>query len=238
MLPKKPSCCWYVSAGRDFRPLVFFSDLYRSANLANVPLFSPDFFLYTSLGMKIGEEDLYSLSPGEVVFNDNRTRIVVESINNLLIDRKLIDYKVDHAHIDFAIDPLPLKGYDAAWMLVRVEDPRHMGSQIWPVLYLAMENINAFEELVTKETLRVRALCATREGLGLGGCRRGIFEHVYDQRRLGQGGFDPEFVITWEDYTDALFRHAASACGKQVERLARYIPEYRGGPEHHLYRCS
>ena len=230
----RPRACWYVSAGRDFRPLVFFSDAYRQHRLAHLDLPRPQLFVYSCLSP--GGEGLFGLVAGATLYRDPRTEITLAALQPLRIDRDQVVCRINPAHVHFVQDPLPEHGYDAALLEVEVRSLTLGTCDRFPVLYLAMENLNCFDALMSRGPFDVDCLCATREGLGMGGCGKSIFSHVYGEGRFLGTPFNPRHVITWSDCTDELFRRAAGRFHPGLRRIAPYIPETPGGHPHHLYR--
>jgi len=226
-----PKVCWYVSAGNDFRPLVFLSDAYRENRLKEHPIPRPDLFIYSCLG----NDGLHSLKAGMTVFQDKRTSIKILSLQPLRLDRGKVTYLINPDFVRGVNDPLLDSNYDAALMQVEVNSLTLGTSDRFPVLYLAMENINCFEELMSKGFFDVQFLSATREGLGFGGCGKSILRHVYTERRNLTANFHPRFVITWSDHTDALFCKISEQCYPEMRRVADYIPENHGAHDHNFY---
>ena len=231
-LPRiRPKTFWYVSAGRDFRPLVFLSDAYRQHRLAGLSIPRPDLLVYSCLGA----DGLHCLKAGMTVYKDKRTEITILSLQPMRIDRQKTAYRIDPAFVHFAKDPLLTHDHDAALMEVEVKSLTLRTSDRFPLLYMAMENINGFDEVMAKGWFDVTFLCATREGLGFGGCGKSILSHVYSEGRNLTHRFHPRFVITWSDYTDQLFRNSSKRYYSEMRRLAPYIPENLGARDHHLY---
>ena len=70
-------------------------------------------------------------------------------------------------------------------------------------------------------------VCATREGVGMGGCGKSVLQHFYEEGRIQPArriGAEPQYVITWCDYTDEMFRTAARRHYPRLRRIASYIP--------------
>jgi len=231
-LPRiRPKTFWYVSAGNDWRPLVFLSDAYRENRLKEHSIPRPDLFVYSCLG----DDGLHSLNAGKVVFEDKRSEIKILSLHPLLIDRGKVTYLINPDFVRGASDPLLYSKYDAALMQIEVRSLTLGTSDRFPVLYLAMENLNCFDEVMSKGFFDVQTLCATREGLAFGGCGKSILRHVYTEGRNITADFHPRFVITWSDYTDELFRTSGSRHYPEMRRVADYIPERLGAHDHQLY---
>ena len=234
-LPRhQPTVCWYPSSGHDFRPLVFFSDAYRKQHLGHLRMPRPELFIYSCLSG--GGPGLKQLAAGLTLFEDGRSRITLVQQTPLCIDRTRLSYRIDPDYIYSPEDPLRDLDHDAALLEVKVESLTKGTAETFDVLYLAMENINCFEELLSTGLFKVQYLCTTREGVGMGGCKKSVLQHIYAEGRLSPKNFDPPFVITWEDYTDELFRTCARRFHPGLRRVAPYIPERSGALDHHLYQ--
>jgi len=231
---RHPKVCWYVSAGHDFRPLVYFSKVYRSVRLPHLHLPGPRLFVYSCLGG--GEDGLHELHTGQVLFHDGRSKLTLLSRQPLRLDRQQVDYRIDPRFVHFGEDPLLKHDHDAALLEVEVRSLT-LGTceRMW-VLYLAMENLNCFDALMSRGFFEVTSLCATREGVGFGGCGKSIIKHVFAEGRLLGANFPLRHVITWGDYTDELFRVSARPFFPGLRRAANYIGEGRGGTGHYLYQ--
>jgi len=244
LFPSRPTACWMVSAGHDMRPLVYFSDPFRAQvadqnGMSRRALSRPDLFLFTSLSMPGGTDGLHDLLPGQIAYQDHGTRITVASITPLHIRRERIQYRVDPSRVHFAKDPLNVHSFDAALLRMQV-DCLHTGYREQAlVLYLAMENLNAFDAYLSQGPFDVRYLVATREGVGMGGCGESVLRYLYAEERILAGrerGFEPQFVVTWDDCTDREFRSGAGRIYPDLRLAAPYIKE-RGLPfAHQMYR--
>jgi hypothetical protein len=241
---ERPTVCWTVSAGHDMRPLVFFSEPMRRelAEVTGLPpqeLPRPDLFLHTSLAMDLGKDGLHDLRVGQVVHEDRGTRITVVGCEPLHLDRERIHYAVDSSRVRYSSDPLARHEYDAALLQLRLTCLQTGYEEIAQVLYLAMENLNAFDAYLSHGGLDVRYLVATREGLAMGGCGRSILDYLYGERRIlgaREEGFEPQYVVTWSGGTDERFRTSARTLYPGLRRIAPYIKERGLQIEHQIYR--
>ena len=115
-----------------------------------------------------------------------------------------------------------------------------MGTFRRNILYLRYENNHSWDALFGSGwRVDLKYVCATREGLGMGGCGKSVLQHIYKEDRIVTArriGVEPQFVITWCDYTDEMFRTAASRYYPHLRRIAPYIPEDEGETEHWVYR--
>ena len=211
--------------------MVFLSDAYRQHRLTGLSIQRPDLFVYSCLGA----DGLHSLKAGMTLYKDKRTEITILLLQPLRIDRRKTAYRIDSAFVHFAEDPLKDHDNDAALMEVEVKSLTLNTSDRFPVLYMAMENLNCFEEVMSKGWFDVQFLCTTREGLGFGNCGTSLIQHLYTEGRNLTHRFHPRFVITWGDYTDSLFRNGAKRYYPELRRVAHYIPENLGAHDHHLY---
>lgn len=182
-LPAHPVVCWTVSAGHDFRPLVFFSRpgcraLAERAGLPPCEAPVPDLFIHTSLPFPEGNDGLHGLPCRGTVYADRHTEIRIEDKLALHLDRDRVPYEILRAHHHAALDPLLAHDHDAALFTIRLLclDTGH--EETVRLLYLAMENLNAGDALLTTGPFDLRYLVATREGLGFGGCNRSILQHL------------------------------------------------------------
>jgi hypothetical protein len=199
----------------------------------------PDLFLFTSLAMPGGSDGVHDLRSGQVIYQDHGTRITLETATPLHIDRNRIQFRVDPSRVHFAQDPLTEHAFDAALLRMQVTCLHSSYQEQASVLYLAMENLNAFDTYLSRGPFDVRYLVATREGVGMGGCGRSILEYLYGQGRIvaaRERGFEPRFVVTWDDCTDRVFRSGAGRIYPGLRLAAPYIKE-RGLPfEHQMYQ--
>lgn len=243
-LPLRPRVCWSVSAGHDTRPMVFFSEPMREATIRHagmspVDLPRPDLFLYTCLDP--GGQGLHDMRQGMVLFEDRSTRATIEARHPLLIDRSRVRYAIDRSRVHFGEDPLVRHDHDAALFRIRLTCLRTWHEETVDLLYLAMENLQAWDALISRADIRLDTLVATREGLGFGGCGRSILEHLYQDGRIRDALSPfhvPRFVVTWSDCTDELFRRSAPRHHSGLRKVAPYIHE-RGVPiAHQLYQLD
>ena len=240
-LPKRPRVCWSVSAGHDMRPLVFFSDPMRRATIRSVGLTPeefprPDLFLFTCIDG--GGQGLHDLELGQIVYEDESTRIVIDERHPLRIDRNRVPYSIDRSRVYFGEDPLKDHDHDAALLRVRLTCLQTGYEEQVLVLYLAMENLLAWDSLMCRADVELDTLVATREGLGLGGCGRSILEHLYQDGRIQSATTPrstPRYVVTWGDYTDQMFCQHASRFYPNLRKGAPYIPERGSSTPHQIY---
>jgi len=110
------------------------------------------------------------------------------------------------------------------------------------VLYLEWENNHVWDVLFhAGRYFTLDYLCATREGLGFGGCGKSVLKHIYEEDRIRDAhrhGVSPEYVITCEDYTDELFRREAARHYAEVTRVSPYIAERYCETPHWLNRLQ
>ena len=235
----RPLVLWYASAGDDFRPLVFTAPAYQ-ARLAErigepLQLPAPDLFVYTCL-----DEKYEPWHEDEVRYEDYGTRVKCRSATPFFLDRQVVPWAIDRRYAPFGSDPR-LHGQPDGYILdVEILSLRGMGTFRRHILYLRYENNHSWDVLFGSGwRVKLKYVCATREGLGCGGCGKSVLEHIYKEGRIEtvQGtSAEPQYVITWCDFTDEMFRKAASRYYPQLRRIAPYIPEDGDETDHWIYR--
>jgi len=236
---RRPTTLWYASAGNDWRPLVFTSRAWqrelavRSGSSAlDLPV--PDLFVHTCLG-PTGT----FFGPGDKLYEDGRSRIECVRATPVRLDRGLVPWVHDRGWAHFGDDPRLWGRPDGHLLEVAVRSHTGLGEVRCHVLYLEHENNHAWDVLFEEgRYFDLTYVCATREGLGMGGCGKSVLQHIYEEGRIDRArwfGVDPRFVITWCDCTDGLFRRAAGRLYPGLRRLAPYIGERELAIEHWLY---
>jgi hypothetical protein len=231
---------WSVSAGDDGRPLVYFSEpwlrkIRREWRLSEIE--APEMHIFTGLSSR-GHCGLDGMP--QYTFEDRSTRMFTTRFEPLELETLRFPFRVERQYYHFAGD-FVVPPTRAALIDVQVESRTTGVSFTSNLLYLEVENINAFDVLFSTGLFDVRYLIATREGLGMGGCGKSVLEHIYADGRIRyarMNGFEPQYVVTWEDYTHAMFTKAACEFYPDVRSVAPYIGE-RQGPgaiptRHHL----
>jgi len=81
------------------------------------------------------------------------------------------------------------------------------------VLYFEHENIDFLKNIILADFFEVTYLCATREGLGYGGCKKSIIQQIYKDAAPNfyiDRGFKPNTLILFNDFTKEVFIDAAT----------------------------
>ena len=235
----RPLVLWYASAGRDFRPLVYTTPSYQARLSARIgeplQLPEPNLFVYTCL-----DEKYEPWHEDEVLHEDYGTLVKCRSATPVRLDRQLVPWAKVRGSARFGSDPRPHGEADGHILDVEVLSLRGMGTFRRNILYLRYENNHSWDALFGSGwRVDLKYVCATREGLGMGGCGKSVLQHIYKEGRIVTArriGVEPQFVITWCDYTDEMFRTAASRYYPHLRRIAPYIPEDEGETEHWVYR--
>lgn len=228
---KRPLVLWYASAGDDCRPLVFTTPAYQARLSERVgeslQLPEPNLFVYTCL-----DEEYAPWQEDEVLYEDYGTRVKCRSATPVRLDRQLAPWTNDRGWADFGSDPRDDDQPDGHIFDVEIQSLRGMGTFRRKVLYLQYENNHIWDALFGSGwRVDLKYVCATREGLGCGGCRKSVLEHIYKEGRFKTvrgTSVEPQYVITWCDCTDQMFRTAASPFYPQLKKIACYIPENDG----------
>lgn len=234
----RPLVLWYASAGRDFRPLVYTAPTYQERLSARIgeelQLPEPELFVYTCL------ETEYEPWPEGTVYEDYGVRVKCRRATKVRLNRKLVPWENDRGYASFGKDP-KLDGQPDGYILnMKVMSLRSMGTFHRNILYLRYENNHSWDALFGSGWgVDLKYVCATREGLGMGGCRMSVLQYIYKEGRIEAArriGVEPQYVITWCDYTDKMFRKAAIRYYPNLRRIAPYIPEDGDETKHWFYR--
>ena len=235
----RPLVLWYASAGNDFRPLVYTTSAYQArleeqiGEPLNLP--EPNLFVYTCL-----DENYEPWHDDEVRYEDYGTRVTCRSSTPVFLDRQLVPWANDRRYAPFGSDPRLHGQPDGHILDVEILSLRGIGTFRRNILYLRYENNHSWDALFGSGwRVDLKYVCATREGLGMGGCGKSVLQHIYEEGRIETArrmGVEPKYVITWCDYTDKMFRTAARRYYPQLQRIAPYIPEDEPGTAHWLYR--
>lgn len=233
-MPLVPNVYWYVSAGMDFRGPVYLTD-YHINHLKRhhqYELKKPDLYVFNCLGDEIKElidnRDIIR-NGAYTVYADGRTEILVTKYVALSIDREKVNYQINPQFVEKAhvSDPMKKKNHDAALLRLKIKSLSIGFEEEVKVIYLQMENINCFHEFILKhKAVNVQYLCTIREGLAWGNCKRSMIKEIYNTNHhyLPQG-FNPEYVITFNDFTKSLFLDRMKEQGRQFKELPPLPPE-------------
>jgi hypothetical protein len=168
-LPKFDNVVWHVSAGMDWRPLIFFSGKQMNKWNPEQQLSRPTLHINTCLN---GDEELKLLDlleSDEPVFDDGLSQIFFETYSYVsLNDSRLARSR--QGFCDFGRGSI-FKEYHADGFLVNIKlvDLRTGYIEHTQLLYLLAENIQTFRRFVTDGEVKVKHLVATCEGLAFGG---------------------------------------------------------------------
>ena len=235
----RPLVLWYASAGNDFRPLIYTSPVYQTRLSERIgeplQLPEPNLFVYTCL-----DEEYEPWHEDEVRYEDYGTRVTCRSATPVCLDRQLVPWANDRRYALLGSDPR-LHGQSDGYILdVEILSLRGMDTFRRKILYLRYENNHIWNVLFGSGwRVNLKYVCATREGLGMGGCGKSVLQHIYEEGRIETAqrmGVEPQYVITWCDYTDEMFRTAASQYYPRLRRIAPYIPDDEDVTNHWIYR--
>ena len=237
---QRPNVFWSVSAGKDFRGLVYLSDSRRDNKLSQgIILEKPDLYVFNCLGSEFSEIE-NSFVNQDPVFEDKKTQIIINKFIKIKQNRHLIPLAINPQYVSIShTDPMQ-KGYDGALIQVKIQSTVTDYSEIKWVLYLENENINILHNIFyRKGFFSIMYLCAAREGLGCGGCRRSILEHITEDypRMLKQPGkMDIKYII--QDFVydlNSLFEEH-NIIVKHCEKIDSFIKESDSNKEIPVYQ--
>jgi hypothetical protein len=233
-LPNKPKTFWYPSAGIDFRSIVFLSKYHvdKLQKFHNKDFTKPDLFLFTSLGPEVRDLRMWLKSNKEyILYNDNRTVLIGKNYKELALNRKEEKFVYDSENINLDRIRLPKLGHEAFYFEIEIigKNQYHY-NETHKVIYIEHENIDVFDKIILKNYFDIEYLCATREGLHNGACRKSVVQHIYDS---GEGtfyakhGFKPKFNILFNDMTSRLFERKTSRSEiiNTTKNYHYYLPE-------------
>lgn len=232
-LPEKPKVFWYVSAGDDFRGPVFLTQYHidHEARHHGRDLEKPDLFVYNCLGQEV--EDLKSkLSRGRTVelFNDGGTRIVANNYQVLDLNED-VNFQVnpDYIEVGHVLDSTKQK--TAFYFELDIINRNYTETQ--KILYFEAENIDFFKKIILSDFFETRYLCATREGMAYGNCKKSIIDYIYRDAQPSfytVNGFRPKYNILFDDFTNDVFQNAIvdSLALKAKHKYGDYIRDKNG----------
>ena len=239
-LPEKPNIFWYVSAGDDFRGPVFLSDHYINyMNTKHGKQFSrPDLFVFNCLGHET--DNLHTRlrrHDNPRLFSDRRIRVTAKNFQMLTIKRSIQEtLQVNPEYMYFCEEYVARRRTIAFFFEVDIVGVSYAGihyEDTQKILYFAHENIDFFNNIILKNFFNVEYLCATREGCGMGGCRKSIVEHIYkdgDPLFYSERGFRPAFNVLFNDFTADLFEEQTKSSEiVDAEEYCKLYPQERGG---------
>lgn len=215
---------WYPSAGQDFRPINFLSQLnIQRLHKDGVKMETPQLFVYSCLGPEVKRfVENYRNSNNEFkLYEDLDTKIESKEFIPLEIIRggDYCNYNIDTNFINenYGIDPLENRelscDYDAFFMKGQITHKQEGVTEDFFLLYFFQENINFFHEvLLKKKKFDVQWLCTDREGCGMGGCLKSMITHIYVDNKpdcFRENGFKPQYIIPFTDFTLDQLRDAS-----------------------------
>ncbi|NOU60585.1 hypothetical protein [Marinifilum caeruleilacunae] len=235
-LAEHPKTFWYVSAGTDFRGPVYLTDFHINHQLKyhREKLEKPELYLFNCLGSEVKqlERKLKRKNKTEfILFEDEFTRIKAIDYIPVKIDRERLNYSISDEFIvsDHVQDPLTYQENDAFLLNIEIESLSENFKETTKIIYLQMENINCLQNVILNEkAVDVQYLCATREGNGFGNCKRSIIKEIYEHEDHYQSqGFDPDYVITFTDFTEPLFLEKMASKNRKLKKCASLPFEYK-----------
>ena len=213
-LPDTSRVAWHVSAGMDFRSLVFFTKGYLSSHPNTQGINLPSVHIFTCLSAH--EKQLLTIleSDNKELFRDKKTRICIkkyqllrlhDAIQSLLTD----PYPYSDSGIDGVFTELNAHGFLAE---VEIQCLQSDYRETVKLIYLFTENIKTLTSFVCMELVNVQNIIALNEGLAFGGCKKSIITHIFEPPYydlLRSHGFSPEiFVIKSEGQANGSFKKA------------------------------
>ncbi len=156
----EPRIAWYPSAGNDYRDLM---ELCTIRALQQNVSEEPDVFFHTDYHIK-------HLKSSGIIYDDSRTRVVVENTYHLSI-RKKFNYFVNP---EYAVFHENAPESPLIWLLDVSVHSDIYGVVNKPVIYFVFENINFFDEFILKNMVPITYFVKIREGCGFGGNRKSI----------------------------------------------------------------
>ena len=142
---------WYLSAGRDFRDLLYVHSDYMELDSY------PDLFIHTDFWNYYLEK-----RNGNILFEDEKTRISIEKEIELQFNDNFKYF------IKPGIPAIRVDSPDIRFMRLKIESDE-LGTYNRNLLYFIVENNNFFEEIVLKRSLPISHLVTIRVGSGCGG---------------------------------------------------------------------
>lgn len=242
-LPVKPKVFWYVSAGDDFRGPVFLTQYHIDHEVRHHgrDLEKPDLFVYNCLGPEVQDLKI-KLSSGRRVelFNDEGTSIVAKNYKILDLNED-IDFYVNPDYIEVGHIRDTTNQKKAFYFELEIINRNYTETQ--KILYFEAENIDFFNKIIRSDFFETSYLCATREGMGFGNCKKSIIDYIYKDAQPSfyiENGFRPKYNILFYDFTNSLFQEEVaqpsliSAKGDYVN----YICDSSGNSDASFYKLD
>lgn len=227
----KPKIFWYVSAGADFRGPVFLTQYHidHEKKHHGRELQKPDLFVYNCLGPEVQKlKNQLSMHRSVVLFDDRGTRIEGKNYEILKLNNN-INFQVNPAYIieDHIENTTTHK--EAFYFELEISF-NNIYTETQKILYFESENIDFFDKMILSDYFETLYLCATREGLGFGNCRKSIIEYIYGDSHpsfYSDRYFKPKYNILFTDFTLGKFKEAIvdSEILTATENYVNYIQE-------------
>jgi hypothetical protein len=154
-----PTLCWYPSAGTDFRSLLYLSPAYAKLHPASqTESVFPDLFIFTDYFPYSSSDFLDS----RLIFEDEHTKIVVESIERLpnlhtTLDNEIVDFLEIEPHLNVVV-----------FMQLKVTSLQ-LGEYTVPVIYAFVENESFCSTVLLDQKATISHIIRIRYGGGCGG---------------------------------------------------------------------
>ncbi|MBM73780.1 MAG: hypothetical protein CMK59_00150 [Proteobacteria bacterium] len=230
----RPKVFWYASAGDDCRPLVFMHPEYQKQTLNLSP---PELFIFSCLPPQktYGQDRIKD----NLLYRDQHTEITCLKTEKMFINRNHVEYRINRDWSRFGRDPRG-KTHDAVLALVEIKSNRCSPHNSL-VLYLHMENNNCFDSILSSGVFDLKYICATREGLALGGCGKSIMKHLYQDGEIvkaQKNNCDPKTVVLSRGQAHRIFQSHINEHYVKATCLGNYIPEHLGERDHFVYQME
>ena len=168
-----PKISWYPSAGNDYRDILELTDVEVDETIRGRINIAKDYgitdkpvlFIHTDYSKKMVE-----IKKGKI-FDDNRTKVIVEEIYKLSINDSDVNYFVNPEFVSFPQDA-PKK--PEIYLLDLEITSNKLGTIKKPLIYFLFENINFLQEVLLKHRINISHIVKVREGCGFGGNKKSI----------------------------------------------------------------
>gem|GEM_PF-2119483 len=193
--PNLSSVVWHPSAGRDWRPFVFWSKGYLERKVKFSGLTPATLHVMTTLNCSAKELMEFLESDERVAWQDERTMIRLVEFEYVALRCEDLWRRPSREHYHFEGRNnecvFRQRGADGFSGVIEVIDKESGHVERIPMLYLLSENIATYEHFVSSGLFQVRHVPATCEGLGFGGCQRSLINYLVE---TGLGVDDLESV--------------------------------------------
>lgn len=210
-LPTTPNIFWYVSAGDDFRGLSFLSSYNIDHQMEHhkKELKRPDLFVFNCLGPETDDlVEKLKTQTNPIIFSDQITTIKASNFKELILLNEIqSQLYIDPKYILIAEEYRDRKSTPVYYFEIEVSGDDYTDNH--KVLYFEHENIDFFQKIILNSFFKVQYLCATREGMGFGFCKKSIVDHIYKEGANNfyfDKGFRPDYLILFNDFTRDLFK--------------------------------